>query len=256
MPPILAIIPARFASSRFPGKPLIDLEGKPMVQRVWERARAAKCLDAVYVATDDVSIATVVRGFGGNVLMTPKSCPSGTDRIAAAVRKLDTVSDDAVVVNVQGDEPLLPPAMVEQAVAILKKTGAPMSTLARPLEASNYTDPNAVKVLWDARGLALYFSRAALPFNRDHPGKLPAGGQGLRLGLHIGLYAYRWGFLKRLAKTRPSRLELSEKLEQLRVLDSGERIAVGFTRLSSQAVDTPADAAKVRAVLRKMRSKS
>ena len=256
MPPVLAFIPARFASSRFPGKPLIDLKGKPMIQRVWEQARKAKGVDAVYVATDDARIATVVRSFGGEALMTPVSCPSGTDRIAAALRKLGRVSDDAILVNVQGDEPLLPPAMVEQVVSVLKKTGAPMATLARRLEGSEYPNPNAVKVLWDARGLALYFSRSPIPFNRDRPGQRPTrvmgsaqGKDGLRLGLHIGLYAYRCGFLKRLAKARPSALELSEKLEQLRVLDMGERIAVGFTRLASMAVDTPADAARVRAKL-------
>jgi 3-deoxy-manno-octulosonate cytidylyltransferase (CMP-KDO synthetase) len=256
MPPILAFIPARFASSRFPGKPLIDLKGKPMVQRVWEQARKAKGIDAVYVATDDARIAGVVRSFGGEALMTPVSCPSGTDRIAAALRKLRRVPDDAILVNVQGDEPLLPPSMVEQVVSVLKKTGAPMATLARRLEGPEYSDPNAVKVLWDARGLALYFSRSAIPFNRDRPGQQPdrtigstPGSGGLRLGLHVGLYAYRCGFLKRLAKTRPSALELAEKLEQLRVLDMGERIAVGFTRLQSMAIDTPADAARVRAKL-------
>ncbi|MGH7442537.1 MAG: 3-deoxy-manno-octulosonate cytidylyltransferase [bacterium] len=251
MPPVLAFIPARFASSRFPGKPLIDLRGKPMIQRVWERVRAAKGLDAVYVATDDKRIATVVCSFGGQVLMTPKACPSGTDRIAAALRGLGRVPGDAIVINVQGDEPLLPPAMIEQVVAVLRKTSAPMATLARPLDAVDYANPNAVKVLWDARGLALYFSRSAIPFHRDRPGRLPSGaGKDLRLGLHVGLYAYRCDFLKHLSKTRPCALERSEKLEQLRVLDLGERVAVGFTRLRSQAVDTPADAAKVRRSLK------
>lgn len=243
---VFALIPARFASTRFPGKPLIDLKGKPMIQRVWEQACKARGVDAVYVATDDVRIAAVVRSFGGEALMTPVSCPTGTDRLAAALKKLKGVKDSDIVVNVQGDEPLLPPAMVEQVVAMLKKTGAPMATLARPLVARDYSDPNKVKVLWDAKGLALYFSRAAIAFNRDQPGKLP---RGLRLGLHVGLYAYRVGFLKRLAKSRPTALELTEKLEQLRVLDLGERIAVGFTKAVSHAIDTPADAAKVRRLL-------
>lgn len=241
-----AFIPARYASTRFPGKPLIDLKGKPMIQRVWEQACKAKGLAGVYVATDDARIATVVRSFGGEALMTPVNCPSGTDRLAAALKKLKGLRDNDIVVNVQGDEPILPPSMVEQVVAVLKKTGAPMATLARPLAAADYADANKVKVLWDAKGLALYFSRSAIPFHRDKPGKLP---QGLRLGLHVGLYAYRVGFLKRLAKTRPSALEKTEKLEQLRVLDLGERIAVGFTRAISHAIDTPADAAKVRRLL-------
>jgi 3-deoxy-manno-octulosonate cytidylyltransferase (CMP-KDO synthetase) len=246
MPKVFALIPARYASTRFPGKPLIDLKGKPMIQRVWEQACKARGVSAVYVATDDARIAAVLRSFGGEAIMTPKACPTGTDRLAAALKKLKGVRADDIVVNVQGDEPLLPPAMVEQVVAMLKQTGAPMATLARPLGARDYSDPNKVKVLWDAKGLALYFSRAAIAFNRDKPGKLP---KGLRLGLHVGLYAYRVGFLKRLAQTRPSALELTEKLEQLRVLDLGERIAVGFTKAVSHAIDTPADASRVRRLL-------
>ena len=247
MPQVLAFIPARFASTRFPGKPLIDLKGKPMIQRVWEQACKAKGLDAVYVATDDQRIAAAVGSFGGRALMTPSSCPSGTDRLAAALKRLKGVADDAILVNVQGDEPLLPPAMVEQVVAVLKRTGAPMATLARPLTQAEYLSPNNVKVLWDAKGLALMFSRASIAYHRDKPGVLP---QGLRLGLHVGLYAYRAGFLKRLTRVKPTALELTEKLEQLRVLDLGERIAVGFTTAQSHAIDTPADAARVRKLLR------
>jgi 3-deoxy-manno-octulosonate cytidylyltransferase (CMP-KDO synthetase) len=243
---ILAFLPARYASTRFPGKPLIDLKGKPMIQRVWEQACKAKGVDAVFVATDDKRIFNVVQAFGGEAIMTPVNCPTGTDRLAAALKVLKRVKDDAIIVNVQGDEPLLPPSMIEQVVKALKATGAPMATLARPLTQAEYLNPNNVKVLWDAKGVALYFSRSPIAYNRDKPGKLPTG---LRLGLHVGLYAYRAGFLKRLAQTKPSRLELAEKLEQLRVLDMGERIAVGFTRLPSQAVDTPADAAKVRRLL-------
>jgi 3-deoxy-manno-octulosonate cytidylyltransferase (CMP-KDO synthetase) len=243
----LAFIPARFASSRFPGKPLIDLKGKPMVQRVWEQACKAKGLDAVYVATDDKRIATAVAAFGGQAVMTPVSCPTGTDRIAKALAKVGKVADDAIIVNVQGDEPLLPPAMIEQLLASMKRTGAPMATLARPLTQAEYLNPNNVKVLWDARGLALYFSRAPIAYHRDSPGRLP---QGLRLGLHVGLYAYRAGFLRQLAKSRPCALEQAEKLEQLRVLDQGHRIAVGFTQAVSHAIDTPEDAAKVRKLIK------
>jgi 3-deoxy-manno-octulosonate cytidylyltransferase (CMP-KDO synthetase) len=247
MPKVLAFIPARFASTRFPGKPLIDLKGKPMIQRVWEQACKAKGVHAVYVATDDRRIATAVAAFGGEAVMTPVSCPTGTDRLAAALKKIRGVKADDIIVNVQGDEPLLPPAMVEQVVAALKKTGAPMATLARPLSQAEYLNPNNVKVLWDAKGVALYFSRAPIAYHRDKPGKLP---DGLRMGLHVGLYAYRAGFLKRLAASKPIRLEQTEKLEQLRVLDMGERIAVGFTKAMSHAIDVPADAAKVRRLLR------
>lgn len=246
MPKVLAFIPARFASTRFPGKPLIDLKGKPMVQRVWEQASKAKGVDAVYVATDDARIAMAVRAFGGEAIMTPVSCPTGTDRLAAALKKLKGVKDSDIIVNVQGDEPLLPPSMVEWVVKALKSSGAPMATLARPLSQAGYLDPNNVKVLWDAKGLALYFSRAPIAYHRDKPGKLP---QGLRLGLHVGIYAYRAGFLKKLARSKPTALEMAEKLEQLRVLDNGDRIAVGFTKASSVAIDTPRDAAKVRRLL-------
>jgi len=247
MPKVYAFIPARFASTRFPGKPLIDLKGKPMVQRVWEQACKAKGVDAVYVATDDKRIATVVQAFGGKAIMTPVSCPTGTDRLAAVLKKLKGVKDGDIVINVQGDEPLLPPSMIELVVKALKTSGAPMATLARPLTQDEYLNPNNVKVLWDAKGLALYFSRAPIAYHRDKPGKLPVG---LRLGLHVGLYAYRVGFLKRLAKIKPMALEMAEKLEQLRVLDLGECIAIGFTKALSVAIDTPADAAKVRKLLR------
>lgn len=246
MPKVYAFIPARFASTRFPGKPLIDLKGKPMIQRVWEQACKAKGLAAVYVATDDKRIAQAVRAFGGEAVMTPVSCPTGTDRLAAALKHVKGLGANDIVVNVQGDEPLLPPAMIEQVVAVLKKTGAPMATLARPLTQAEYLNPNNVKVCWDARGLALTFSRSPLPYHRDKPGKLP---QGLRLGLHVGLYAYRVGFLKKLTQLKPSKLEQTEKLEQLRVLDLGERIAVGFTKAQSHAIDTPQDAARVRRLL-------
>ena len=247
MPKVLAFIPARYASTRFPGKPLIDLKGKPMVQRVWEQARKAKGVDAVYVATDDQGIATVVRAFGGEALMTPVACPTGTDRLAAGLKQLKGVQPSDIIVNVQGDEPLLPPSMIELVVKALKATGAPMATLARPLSQAEYLDPNKVKVLWDGKGLALYFSRAPIAFHRDKPGRMPLG---LRLGLHVGLYAYRAGFLKELAKAKPTALEMAENLEQLRVLDQGERIAVAFTKALSVAIDTPADAAKVRKLLR------
>jgi 3-deoxy-manno-octulosonate cytidylyltransferase (CMP-KDO synthetase) len=246
MPKVFAFIPARFASTRFPGKPLIDLKGKPMVQRVWEQACKAKGVDAVYVATDDVRIATVVRAFGGEAILTPVACPTGTDRLAAALKKLKGLKDSDIIVNVQGDEPLLPPSMIELVVKSLKASGAPMATLARPLSQDEYLNPNNVKVLWDAKGLALYFSRAPIAYHRDKPGKLP---QGLRLGLHVGLYAYRAGFLKKLAKSKPTKLEMAEKLEQLRVLDQGERIAVGFTKALSVAIDTPEDAKRVRRML-------
>jgi 3-deoxy-manno-octulosonate cytidylyltransferase (CMP-KDO synthetase) len=246
---VLALIPARYASSRFPGKPLIDLKGKPMIQRVWEQAMKAKSLDAVAVATDDLRIKRVVESFGGLAIMTPVHCVSGTDRIAIAVQNLK--KKPSIVVNVQGDEPLLPPQMIDQLVNILKKSDAPMATLCRPLEdRAEYLNPNAVKVVIDKVGKALYFSRAAVPLVRDSvgAGRWPARHPGV--GLHIGIYAYRADFLQKLARFRPTPLEMTEKLEQLRVLENGFEIAVGQTRLASHAIDTPQDAARVRKLIR------
>ncbi len=242
--PTLGLIPARYASARFPGKPLIDLEGKPMIQRVWEQAMRARSLDRVAVATDDLRIKRVVESFGGTVVMTPASCASGTDRIAVAARALNLKSR-GLVVNVQGDEPLLPPAMIDQVVALLKKSGAPMATLCRPLEKGEYADPNCVKVVMGKSGQALYFSRAPIPYDRHGMGRL------VSVGLHVGLYAYRGAFLQALAGLKPTPLEQLEKLEQLRVLENGYAIAVGQTRLKSTAVDTPADAAKVRRLIKR-----
>jgi 3-deoxy-manno-octulosonate cytidylyltransferase (CMP-KDO synthetase) len=246
----LAIIPARYQSSRFPGKPLVDLKGKPMIQRVWEQAMQAKSLDAVAVATDDLRIKRVVESFGGMAIMTPKSCVSGTDRIAIAARKFGRRA--SIIVNVQGDEPLLPPKMIDQLVALLKKSKAPMATLCRPLERGSQGNPNHVKVVMDKAGRALYFSRAAIPYQRDP--LRGAGGPAVRpyayVGLHVGIYAYRADFLQKLAKFRPTPLEGLEKLEQLRVLENGYGIAVGVTRGLSVAVDTPADAQKVRRLIR------
>jgi 3-deoxy-manno-octulosonate cytidylyltransferase (CMP-KDO synthetase) len=237
---VLGLIPARYASGRFPGKPLIELKGKPMIQRVWERAMQAASLDAVAVATDDLRIKRVVEAFGGTAVMTPVACASGTDRIAVAVRKLGL--KPAMVVNIQGDEPLLPPAMIDQLVAVLKKSGAPMATLCRALGRGDLANPNAVKVVMDKAGRALYFSRAAIPHARDKAALAS-------VGLHVGLYAYRAPFLQQLARLKPTPLEKIEKLEQLRVLENGFAISVGFTRLHSQAVDTPADAQRVRRLI-------
>ena len=237
---VLGLIPARYASGRFPGKPLIDLKGKPMIQRVWEQAMRAKSLDAVAVATDDLRIKRVVEAFGGVAVMTPVSCASGTDRIAMAVRKLGL--KPAMVVNIQGDEPLLPPAMIDQLVEVLKKSGAPMATLCRPLGPGDLANPHAVKVVLGLNGRALYFSRAAIPHARDKAALAS-------VGLHVGLYAYRAPFLQQLARLKPTPLEKIEKLEQLRVLENGFGIAVGLTRLRSHSVDTPADAQRIRRLI-------
>ena len=217
------VIPARFDSSRLPGKALLPIAGKPMLQWVHERALASRAAE-VMVATDDERSATAARGFAAEVAMTSRTHISGTDRIAevAASRRW---ADDDVVVNVQGDEPLIPPAIINQVAELLAANPrADIATLATKLEnAADLAEPNIVKVACDATGRALYFSRAPIPFNRDAPATLtPAS---LR---HVGIYAYRVAALRRLAGLPASRLEQIEKLEQLRALENGLEIRVAL----------------------------
>lgn len=246
---IIAVIPARYASSRFPGKPLIPILGKTMVQRVYERTAQAACIDRVVVATDDSRIAEEVERFGGEVQMTRADHATGTDRLAEVAARLDA----DLVVNVQGDEPLIDPRMIEAAVAPLAEdSGIPMGTLKTPLLSwQEYRDPNVVKVVTDKRGFALYFSRAPIPYPRDlvpdAPGVLPAA---FGLFRHVGLYVYRRDFLITFAGLPSSPLENLEKLEQLRALEHGHAIRVVETDLVSLGVDTPEDLARVEEYLR------
>lgn len=246
---ITAVIPARYASSRFPGKPLARILGKTMIQRVYERTAQAACIDRVVVATDDSRIADVVSGFGGEVQMTRADHATGTDRLAEVTARIDT----QLIVNVQGDEPLIDPHMIEAAVAPLSEDPAiPMGTLKTPLlNWQEYRDPNVVKVVTDRRGFALYFSRAPIPHPRelavDDPAVSPAS---MGLFRHIGLYVYRKDFLLTFAGLPESPLERLEKLEQLRALENGYAIRVVETDRVSLGVDTPEDLARVEAHLR------
>ena len=236
------IIPARYASSRFPGKPLADIAGKPMVVHVCERAARGGAA-AVHVATDDERIARAVRAHGHSALMTRADHPSGTDRIAEAARQLG-LDDDAIVVNVQGDEPLMDSALISDvARALVKDQDASVSTACHPIhDAGPLANPNVVKVVLDARSRALYFSRAQIPHPRQ------AGAAYYR---HAGIYAYRCGFLKQYAALAVSPLETAEALEQLRVLWHGYRIAVVISpREIPPGVDTPQDLEAVRRMLR------
>ena len=251
------VIPARFGASRLPGKPLRDLAGRPLVQHVFERARASGA--EVVVATDDARIEQACTAFGATVCMTAPEHASGTARIAEVVARHGW-SDDAVVVNLQGDEPLMPPELLRDVAADLDThADADVATLATPLhDGADLASPNVVKVVTDAAGYALYFSRAPVPWDRDRfaaAGGPAAAGPGAAHRRHVGLYAYRAGYLRRYVELEPSPLEAIESLEQLRVLWHGGRIHVSDARaVPGHGVDTEADLARVAALLAAGRS--
>ncbi|HUQ26172.1 MAG TPA: 3-deoxy-manno-octulosonate cytidylyltransferase [Burkholderiales bacterium] len=235
------IIPARYASTRFPGKPLADLAGKPMVVRVCERAKKSGAA-AVHVATDDPRIADAVRSHGHSVVMTREDHPSGTDRLAEAAKKL-RLKDSDVVVNVQGDEPLISPKLISQVARILGRSReADVSTACHAIhDEASLASPNVVKVVLDREGYALYFSRSRIPFPREGEPSCYR---------HAGIYGYRVSFLKRYARLKPAPLEKAEALEQLRVLWHGYRIAVAVSETEiPPGVDTPQDLEAVRRML-------
>jgi 3-deoxy-manno-octulosonate cytidylyltransferase (CMP-KDO synthetase) len=233
---ILGVVPARFGSTRFPGKALARIAGKTMLQHVFERASQARTLDCVVIATDDERIASEARSFGAPVRMTRSDHPSGTDRVAEVVSS----EPAALVVNIQGDEPLIDPAAIDAAVRVLvDEPGVPMSTLKKRIEdPAELSDPNVVKVVTAHSGDAIYFSRSLIPFPRD-------GGEGIAHYKHIGLYVYRRDFLLSYSQLRVGPLERAEKLEQLRALENGYRIRVVETNYESLGVDTPDDLARV-----------
>ena len=247
------IIPSRFGSSRFPGKPLAMLAGKPLVAWVVEAVRRAKGLDEVLVATDDERIVKAVEAHGGKAVMTPSELPSGTDRIACAARNYlgHDFADDDILVNIQGDEPLIDPKLVEELAAKLRNDAKwQMATAVTPIrQASDFQAKTVVKVVLDRDDGALYFSRAPIPCDRDHE---PAIGGDKDTSLyvrHLGIYAYRGEFLKRYIAEPPCALEKTEKLEQLRALWMGAKIAVVRTDDEGVGVDTPEDAVRVEKIL-------
>jgi 3-deoxy-manno-octulosonate cytidylyltransferase (CMP-KDO synthetase) len=259
----VGIIPARWEASRLPGKPLAEIAGRPMIQHVYERACRAASLAQVIVATDDARILAAVQAFGGEVVLTSATHRSGTDRVAEAAGPL--AAD--VVVNIQGDEPLIDPEAIDSLVAPFEsEPSLCMTTLAVPIRsAEEIEDPSVVKVVIDRQGYALYFSRYPIPFYRDegrgtrdengggtllsplHP-FTPSPLHPLRLK-HIGLYAYRADFLQAFSRMQPTALEQAERLEQLRALESGERIFVVLIEHDAVSVDTPEDLARVRAIM-------
>jgi 3-deoxy-manno-octulosonate cytidylyltransferase (CMP-KDO synthetase) len=237
------VIPARYASERLPGKPLADILGKPMIQRVYEQVRQAALITRVIVATDDERIASVVRGFGGEAVMTPVECRSGSDRVALVARAME---DLEIVVNVQGDEPLLVPATIDEAVRpLIADPTIEVGTLVRkiedPLEIDN---PGIVKVTLDRRGFCLYFSRSPIPYVRGHAKDFWVTHQ--TFYKHVGLYVFRRKFLLTYASLAPTPLEEAEQLEQLRILEHGHRIRATVTTYDSIHVDTPEDLDRVR----------
>ncbi|WP_017446242.1 3-deoxy-manno-octulosonate cytidylyltransferase [Gayadomonas joobiniege] len=237
------VIPARYASSRFPGKPLADLGGKTMLQRVYKQCKKSKA-KRVIIATDDERIQTAAESFGADVVMTSPEHDSGTSRIAEVIQ-LCGLKDDEILVNVQGDEPFIPTTIIDQVAANMSLyTEADMATLAVPVtEQAEIFNPNAVKVLTDKHGYALYFSRAAIPYDRDNFAQNQHENMATGLYLrHIGIYAYRSKFVKQYLNWEKSPLEEIEKLEQLRVLWHGEKIHVGIALETPQAgIDTPED---------------
>ncbi|MBP7866813.1 MAG: 3-deoxy-manno-octulosonate cytidylyltransferase [Acidobacteria bacterium] len=246
---VLAVIPARHASSRLPGKPLLPLAGKPVVQHVYERVRSCARVDATVVATDDVRIRDAVWAFGGEVVMTAPDHPSGTDRVAEVARVLPA----EIVVNVQGDEPLIPPAVIEAALEpFFASEAVRVTTLAAPFtDVADFLNPNCVKVVVDTRGDALYFSRLPIPYVRPESGTLTLAAYGERTLLHPpsplpalrhgGLYAYRNADLQELVRVPPSPLERAERLEQLRILENGGKIRVVTVDRLTPGIDTPDD---------------
>jgi 3-deoxy-manno-octulosonate cytidylyltransferase (CMP-KDO synthetase) len=230
---MLGVIPARYASSRFPGKALAVIAGKTMLQHVWERASQARYLSSVVIATDDQRIRAAAEEFSAKVIMTRADHLSGTDRVAEAA----SASNAQIVVNIQGDEPMIDPAAIDAAVlGILDDPEADMGTLkTRIFREADVNDPNVVKVVTDARDNALYFSRSAIPFVRERSAKMPAHFK------HIGLYVYRRDFLLAYPDLPVGPLERAERLEQLRALENGFKIRVVETDYDSVGVDTPED---------------
>jgi 3-deoxy-manno-octulosonate cytidylyltransferase (CMP-KDO synthetase) len=242
---VYGVIPSRYGSSRFPGKPLHKLCGKPLIAWVYEAVKRAESLTDVIVATDDERIASVVKGCGGNAVMTPSDLPSGTDRIACAAGDF---GDDDILVNIQGDEPLISPDLIDELVTnLLENPEREMATAVTPIrDIADLNDQSVVKVVLDRNARAMYFSRLPIPATRDGD---PLLSSNLYMR-HLGIYEYRGGFLRKFISERPCALEKAEKLEQLRALWMGATISVVRTKDEGIGVDTPEDAQRVEEILR------
>jgi len=238
---IFGVIPARYGSSRFPGKPLAMIHGKSMIQRVYEQAQKAEELSGLVVATDDERIAQAVKDFGGEVVMTQNTHQSGTDRCQEAVVKLG--KSVGAVVNIQGDEPFIQAEQINQVAALLKQ-GAPIATLVKPISStSTLLDPNKVKAILNKNNQAIYFSRSPIPFFKNKTAEHWLSEH--QYYKHLGIYGYRSDILHEISHLEQSSLEIAESLEQLRWIENGYAIHVGITRFESPSIDTPEDLAKV-----------
>lgn len=248
-PVVIGVIPSRYASQRLPGKPLVDLLGKTMVQRVYEQAKKARLIDRVIVATDDSRIETEVKKFGGDVILTPPDIQSGSDRVAVVASK----TEGDIFVNIQGDEPLIVPEMINQAVRLLlDETSIQVGTLVKKIrDISDVTNPNVVKVVLDQHMQALYFSRAPIPYLRDEPDATKRL-EKHSFYKHIGMYVFRKEFLLQYSQLPKSVLEQAERLEQLRILEAGYAIKTGITEFDSISVDTQEDVEKVIQILKQL----
>lgn len=249
----IVIIPSRYSSTRFPGKPLCLISGKPMIQHVYEKVKKSRLVSDIFVATDNTLIFNAVEGFGGKAIMTSENHESGTDRVAEAVEKLLQAGykdqDMEIVVNVQGDEPMIMPEMVDDVIELMNDNRASIGTLAKRIsDTQDIADPNIVKVVFDEDYFAIYFSRAPIPYYRDKWKSLTQIKDDrvhVAVFKHIGIYAYRRDVLLRFSKLKPSRLEQIERLEQLRAIEKGIKIKVKETLFETIGVDTPVDIERI-----------
>ncbi len=239
---VLCVIPARYESTRLPGKPLADIAGKPMIQHVYEQAAKAKRPEAVIVATDSELVEEAVKKFGGKAVMTSPEHPSGTDRIAEVALMYPDID---VIINVQGDEPMIPPEIIDRLADAFEEE-IDMATMKVVMKEEDYDNPAAVKVVTDENGYALYFSRSLIPHPRNRP-------EWLKIYKHVGIYAYRRSFLLKYAALSPTPLEQVEGLEQLRVLENGYKIKVLESDFQGIGVDTPEDLKAVNKLMKKMK---
>jgi len=246
---IIGIIPARYASTRFPGKPLVDIAGKSMIQRVYEQAAKSESLSKVVVATDDERIADEVTRFGGSFVYTSSNHQSGTDRCAEVIEKMP---DFDIVINIQGDEPFIEPAQIDLLASCFTEEKVQLATLIKPIESQeSIYNPNSPKVVIDVNGRAMYFSRSPIPFIRN--GEPGVWAEKHRFYKHIGIYGYRTESLKAITKLPPSSLEIAESLEQLRWIENGFYIQTKVTDLETVAIDTPEDLKKLNKLLKALK---